>query len=73
MWCHFKEGLTQDKHSCAGLYGRSAVGDAALPLPLVVLQKRLQQQRPIGFDGVGNRTNRVNLKKNKNKKTPTVK
>lgn len=54
--------LTQDKDLRGGPHRGYAIGNAALPCPLVVLGERLQQQRTIGFYGVRDATSQVDLK-----------
>lgn len=48
--------LTQDKDLCGGLHRCHTVSGTANPHTVVVLNERLQQQRPIGFDGVSDAT-----------------
>lgn len=55
--------LTQDENSGVRFYGGDPVGDAALPLPLVVLDEGLQQQRAVWLDRVRNGTSQVDLTK----------
>ena len=62
LW-HRQGGLTEDEDLCAGLHWGYAVWRAALPLPLVVLDDGLQQQRSVGLDGIRNSANKVDLEK----------